>query len=355
MRPVEIIHDGCIDVFEKSYFRINGELKIEDPGAGGGSPEDYGLRFRFYYNGQYDNIYVYPCEQWDTWYDFTIEFSENYENEYLFFDPGTTHIMVFAEYPPGYDRNLLMDDVFFEIEYVPDMGNKVISVESFNTAGDEWHPKISWSGLNNFPTGWISDFHVDIYRKMEPVVGPIVDWEVIYDVSPNENEFIDYDLTSPADFGSGEFGIDGKAYYKVILVQNYSNPNYDFCDDIEDEWRNAFLYSLEDCILYGTNGSIGISPKRGMDDFVITKIITNNSTISFNIIDNQLANTAIDLYNLKGQHIKTICHDKLAKGQHSVSWNGLDKNNKKISSGIYLFKFTRGNLNLFRKTVFLTN
>ncbi|MFO7895510.1 MAG: FlgD immunoglobulin-like domain containing protein [Candidatus Cloacimonadales bacterium] len=65
------------------------------------------------------------------------------------------------------------------------------------------------------------------------------------------------------------------------------------------------------------------------------------TTISFSVANEQ-TNTTLNIYNLKGQKIKTLLHEKLPIGAHNIVWNGLDSNNKKVASGVYLYKLTNG-------------
>ncbi len=52
-------------------------------------------------------------------------------------------------------------------------------------------------------------------------------------------------------------------------------------------------------------------------------------------------NTQIEIYNLKGQKIKTL-PVALSGDKGSVVWNGIDYNGKAVSSGIYLYKLKAG-------------
>lgn len=46
----------------------------------------------------------------------------------------------------------------------------------------------------------------------------------------------------------------------------------------------------------------------------------------------------LDVYNVKGQHIKTLLQDLLTKGSHEIQWNGTCKEGKHAGSGIYLLQ-----------------
>ena len=44
----------------------------------------------------------------------------------------------------------------------------------------------------------------------------------------------------------------------------------------------------------------------------------------------------MNIYNIKGMLIKQVINQKMKGGEHSVVWDGRDKNNQCYSSGIYL-------------------
>ena len=50
------------------------------------------------------------------------------------------------------------------------------------------------------------------------------------------------------------------------------------------------------------------------------------------------SNVTINIYNIKGEMIRTLINENLSVGEHHVAWNGTDNNNNKVSSGIYFFE-----------------
>ncbi|MCL1827837.1 MAG: hypothetical protein FWG20_07385, partial [Candidatus Cloacimonetes bacterium] len=46
------------------------------------------------------------------------------------------------------------------------------------------------------------------------------------------------------------------------------------------------------------------------------------------------------IYNIKGQKIKTLKEGFFEAGEHKVVWNGVDENDKAVSSGIYFSRLT---------------
>ena len=60
------------------------------------------------------------------------------------------------------------------------------------------------------------------------------------------------------------------------------------------------------------------------------------TNISFEI--GESGKTKIDIFNVKGQKIKTLLNERMEVGKHSVVWNGKDDKNKRVSSGVYFYK-----------------
>lgn len=50
----------------------------------------------------------------------------------------------------------------------------------------------------------------------------------------------------------------------------------------------------------------------------------------------------IEVFNLKGQIVKTLVKDHLTRGFHSVVWNGRNKDNRYVGSGIYYYRLKAG-------------
>ena len=57
---------------------------------------------------------------------------------------------------------------------------------------------------------------------------------------------------------------------------------------------------------------------------------------------NHIENVNISIYSLNGLFIKELLSMRLNPGSHSVKWNGLDKGNVRVSSGVYLCRMVSG-------------
>ncbi len=61
-----------------------------------------------------------------------------------------------------------------------------------------------------------------------------------------------------------------------------------------------------------------------------------STTISFSIPEE--SKIELIIYNIKGQHIKSLIKNYFQKGNHSIVWDGKDANGKQVSSGVYFYK-----------------
>ncbi len=68
-----------------------------------------------------------------------------------------------------------------------------------------------------------------------------------------------------------------------------------------------------------------------------------NPTTTFFYQINQPANVEISIYNLKGEKVKTLVKDNKNTGNYEIVWDGKNKNNQRVSSGVYLYKMDINN------------
>ena len=85
--------------------------------------------------------------------------------------------------------------------------------------------------------------------------------------------------------------------------------------------------------------------------FGISESRNLGTTISYEISKD--ANVSVEIYNIKGQKVKTLLSNFQKRGKHFVVWNGKDENNKNISSGVYFYKINTGNNSTIKKILLL--
>ncbi|MDH4155749.1 MAG: M6 family metalloprotease domain-containing protein [candidate division Zixibacteria bacterium] len=65
------------------------------------------------------------------------------------------------------------------------------------------------------------------------------------------------------------------------------------------------------------------------------------------------AKTNLAVYNMLGQKVKTLVDEVQLPGNYSVEWNSTNTTGKKVASGVYFYKLTRGNDAQARKMILL--
>ena len=60
------------------------------------------------------------------------------------------------------------------------------------------------------------------------------------------------------------------------------------------------------------------------------------TTIAFSLA--KPGNVKLDVYNIKGQKVKTLVNKTMEMGKHSIVWNGTNENGRNVASGLYLYK-----------------
>ena len=75
------------------------------------------------------------------------------------------------------------------------------------------------------------------------------------------------------------------------------------------------------------------------------------TTISFTLPTT--IQVTLNVYNIRGQRVKTLVNDTLNSGYHSVVWSGLNDSGHTVSSGIYFYRITAGEFTATRRIVML--
>ena len=161
------------------------------------------------------------------------------------------------------------------------------------------------------------------------------------------------------------------------LNANLSNPNSSVWEDSgeinlsvytnEQNVRIAFHYqstgtgantttawAIDDLNVMGYEPTsaeeIHITPNYALSNYPNPFIVgTSGTQISFNLSQNS-QNAQIEIFNIKGQKIKSFPINQLASSLiYQIIWDGTDKNNKKVKTGIYLINLQIDNINAITK------
>jgi len=177
----------------------------------------------------------------------------------------------------------------------------------------------------------------DLIAESNEPVGILLNWNAPEETPDSYNIYRRDDLFEPYSFLTGTpytTYLDGNisagiTYYYVVTAvypegeSPFSNPSQASCENvgIEENEPEAFTTELLQNYPNPFNPSTTIS-------FSVTQ------TSSF---------VTLDIFNLKGQKVKTLVNEKLDSGFHSYTWYGNDNSGKKVSSGIYFYRLKTGN------------
>ena len=139
-----------------------------------------------------------------------------------------------------------------------------------------------------------------------------------------------------------------------------NGPNFKPSNNIETI-KSAQVFTATSLSLSKKEKFYKVSLKGGFtnDDIPPITRLENNypnpfnpeTTIKFSLSTESMLR--LDIYNIKGQRIKTLVNENMLPGRHEVVWNGLDDNNRTVASGIYFYRLRTKDYIQTRKIVLL--
>jgi FlgD Ig-like domain len=150
----------------------------------------------------------------------------------------------------------------------------------------------------------------------------------------------------------------------LLAYENFASYTYDMGTFYDDEYFFSWLTSLN----YPYHSSASDVFVQGWQIPVVENdenVIENGrlkienhpnpfnpeTTISYQL--NQTQPVKLEIYNIKGQHVKTIVNETQEAGFYNIPWKGYDKNNSAVASGVYFYKLTTDDQTQTRKMLLL--
>jgi len=129
---------------------------------------------------------------------------------------------------------------------------------------------------------------------------------------------------------------------QMVTASTYINAGWDFVNvwDINSDINNGypFIRTHRDISNVSNKDKI-ISPI--IEFTAYPNPFNPTTTISFTL--KKSGDVNLDIYNLKGQKVKSLVDDFKESGQHIAIWNGLDNNGMPVGSGIYFYRIKTDN------------
>jgi sporulation protein YlmC with PRC-barrel domain len=133
-------------------------------------------------------------------------------------------------------------------------------------------------------------------------------------------------------------------HFKTNAIIEYREDEYDNFKPLKDRYvkKSGEYRFLKNNVNLNKNIKINNYPNP----------FNPNTNINFTIFeDNNLFK--LEIFDIKGKKVKTLFQGKLASGSHNFTWNGLNENNKLVSSGVYFINLKTDNDNFVKKIVLL--
>jgi hypothetical protein len=134
---------------------------------------------------------------------------------------------------------------------------------------------------------------------------------------------------------------------------------------INPEYDNALAQNWLASVGNGTPGSqndvYNIEPEQEFSDIAMLPAYPNpfyksslrSSDVVINFYIPNEAKVEIEIFNIKGQKVKTLLNETKEAGADIVLWNGTDSNNKNVSTGVYFYKMKSGEFEKVRKMILI--
>ncbi|MFA5031640.1 MAG: FlgD immunoglobulin-like domain containing protein [bacterium] len=81
-------------------------------------------------------------------------------------------------------------------------------------------------------------------------------------------------------------------------------------------------------------------------------LFSNNTSISYSVKGND-KNVQIGIYDITGNLVKELVNGKYNTGTYTTCWNGCDKTNKPLNSGVYFCNLVSGNQKITNKVILM--
>ncbi|HNW55822.1 MAG TPA: FlgD immunoglobulin-like domain containing protein, partial [bacterium] len=120
--------------------------------------------------------------------------------------------------------------------------------------------------------------------------------------------------------------------YTVLMTRTYiGGPRTFYLTELSDVYNSAV----------GNDDLDTPTPQLNLVCYPTPTRVGNNVNVRFETKSRDI--TTIDVYNIKGQKVRTIVNSNLSVGQHQLIWNGHTDAGKPVSSGMYFFRMKSGN------------
>ena len=163
-------------------------------------------------------------------------------------------------------------------------------------------------------------------------------WATAFDNDPNDYAVYNLLISEDSTFVQVDYSAEG-------LVDTF----FVMSDELTDSTRYFWRIDAVDTDSLITSSGVwsfiaGYLSSEPEEVFPMKNYLSQNypnpfnlsTTISFYLREN--SNIELEIFNIKGQRVKTLKKNSVQSGNHSIIWNGDDNSGKVVSSGIYFYQ-----------------
>jgi len=215
---------------------------------------------------------------------------------------------------------------------------------------------------------------------MSATTPPNSDWMIAPRVTLGTNSAVKFFARSHTDaYGLERFRV-GVCTLPAIVVQGFTYINDGEYVEAPTEWHeyvydlsaydgqtvfigircvtdDGLAFYVDDFTLH-SDGGIIVEGEDPLAPPLVTELKGNypnpfnpETTITYSLQGD--IPVSLEIYNIKGQRVKTLVNETKAAGNHNVVWKGLDDNNQPVASGVYFFKMNAGKYSSTRKMILM--
>jgi Peptidase C10 family/FlgD Ig-like domain/Spi protease inhibitor len=223
------------------------------------------------------------------------------------------------------DLNNYLDTVFNKVRFV-----SPISMADGQLWGQVWvdGTLVSEKAVDSFGYGELVEVTLDNLVPIEPEM----DYFVGFKVQSTNNDLAWFD-TSPR--------VEGKGAWFRINSWTEVNSNYD----------HNFMITAKVMSMTADGEEYDINPVIDQLGQNYPNPFNPETNIAFSLAET--GQTSLEIYNIKGQKVKTLTNGVLEEGEHILHWSGSDDNGKPVSSGIYFYKLKNGRYTSTKKMILM--
>ncbi|MCD4818102.1 MAG: choice-of-anchor J domain-containing protein [Candidatus Cloacimonetes bacterium] len=270
-------------------------------------------------------------------------------------DPAWASEHYYVKVSTSGDEVLDFTETIYEDVLVTDNYTEVV-IDLTDFAGETIH--LAWQHAECTDWFWMNLDDISVINTATREVSFSANFETVKNIRQfktgnslrNENyrdrELIGYNL-----YFFGELITSGITQTELLLTDLVDGVTYVYAisalytDGESDIVEIEFVFESTDTIDNGINGLVTQLGSNYPNPF--------NPETKINFSTKEAGNVIIEIYNPKGQKVKVLTNKSFDAGDHSIIWNGVDDNNNKVSSGVYLYKMKTKEYNSTQKMILM--